>query len=184
MEKIGHKIVPRSRSNACRLCDNIGVRLPDVIDVDVIGISNRGFHLSKGKMNIPLELIVFDKGIESIGGSAGTIVHEFTHSLEAMIPGLSAKVEDFYVKITTDPQTKIRFRTRPIPKYSTGEMYREANIPILDIEGKTRAYTLKEYGNGATHELLTMFVQLMFSNPYRVITESPEFFEGMMKCLK
>lgn len=127
---------------------------------------------------------MFDKGIESIGGSAGTIAHEFTHSLEAMVPGLNAKVEDFYVDITTNPKTRKRFRKQQIPECSTGEMYRESNIPIADIRGKTKAYALKEYGDGTHHELLTMFVQLMFSNPYRVITESPEFFEGMMKCLK
>lgn len=167
-----------------RICDNIGTRLPDTIDVDIRGASNRGFHLAKGVRKLPRELIVFDKGIESIGGSAGTIAHEFTHSLEAMVPGLNAKVEDFYVDITTNPKTKKRFRTRQIPKCSTGEMYRESNIPIIDTGNHAREYTLKEYGDGTHHELLTMFVQLMFSNPYRVITESPEFFEGMMKCLK
>ncbi len=166
-----------------RLCDNIGARLPDTIDVDIRGASNRGFHLAKGSRKIPRELIVFDQGIEKIGGSAGTIVHEFAHSLEALVPGLSAKVEDFYVDITTNPKTKKRFRTRVIPGYAK-EYYRESNIPIVDVEKITRAYTLKEYGDGTHHELLTMFVQLMFSNPYRVITESPDFFEGMMKCLK
>ncbi len=78
---------------------------------------------------------------------------------------------------------KKRSRTRLIPGY-VGEHYRESNIPIVDVEKITRAYTLKEYGNGTSHELLTMFVQLMFSNPYRVVKESPEFFAGMMKCLK
>ncbi len=166
-----------------RICDNIGARLPDTIDVDIRGTSNRSFHLAKGELMLKRELVVFGNGTEELMGVSGEVTHEFIHSLEALVPGLSVKVEDFYVKITTNPKTKKRSRTRLIPGY-VGEYYRESNIPIIDTGSQTREYTLKEYGNGTIHELLTMFVQQMLSNPYRVITESPEFFEGMMKCLK
>ena len=177
-----------------RACDNLGLRIPENPELSVHGVSSRGCFLEKGDYRSPRDMIVLDSGRDNVGGVSGTAAHEFAHYVESKVSGLTEKVESFYREITTDAKSGMRFPEQPVPRsdgtipHGSHEKYRKANIPIPVPENddykNVGEYTLREYGDGKHHELLSMFFQMMFSNPYRVVSEYPEFFERMMQCLK
>ena len=164
-----------------RICDNMGVPLPSDLNVSVHGQINRGFHVSNSKNPTGKHLIALSSDIDySIGSTAA---HEFCHYLEAVNPDIGRKLEAFYERITTDGNGH---RNPAISiKKKRDEKYRESTIPMPEgPTGNTGKYALREYGDGKRHELLSILVQEMFRDPYGIISVYPEFFNGVMQCLK
>ena len=150
-------------------------------------MGGRGYHAAKQK-HVPHDVILLSEGIPDTSGIAGTAAHEMTHYMEANVPGLAAKIESFYQEITTNPKTGVQYPKRRI---LGSEMCRKSNIPIPvpgDATPKRKVeiaeYAMKDCGSAKRHELLTQFVQVMYTDSYYVVSECPEFFERIMKCLK
>lgn len=164
-----------------RMCDNMGVSLPSDLNVSVHGQINRGFHVSNSQNPTGKHLIALSSDIDYSVGS--TAAHEFCHYLEAINPDISKKIEAFYERITTGSNGQ---RNPKIPiKKKGNETYRESTISMPNgPTGSTGKYALKEYGDGERHELLSILVQEMFRDPYGIISGYPDFFNGVMQCLK
>ena len=173
-----------------RLCDNLGMKLPDKLEISVHGECERGSNVPITKNGARIDIILLARDDPNLGGGAGNAAHEMTHYMEANAPGLVAKLESFYQEITTNPTTGKQYPKKQI-KGISGEMCRESNIPIPvpeDEEPETKVriaeYTMRDYGDKTLHELLSMFVQAVYTDSYYVVSEYPEFFERIMKCLK
>lgn len=99
-----------------------------------------------------------------------------------MVPAIGDKVKAFYSEITTGPDGK-RNKREHIPGYPENEFRRETNI---DTPSK---YCDKEYAFSVRSkpyqtELLAVFIEELYNDPIGLIEKYPEFYEGIIKCLR
>ncbi len=166
-----------------RIADSMGYDATTAIEEhEIYGIVDRGYRSVKlnTKRDNNKNIIVLS-GWGNEREKTSVVTHELTHALESKYPELRSRIALFYEQITTQPDgtRNIKRRIR-----GTDEYYREATIHLFDdYKGK---YALKDYGTGGEEgkELLTMFFTEMIERPEEVIEKCPEWFNGMMNCLK
>ena len=175
-----------------RISDAMGYDITGVVDdIEFYGTVQRGYFLQLGPhRDNGKDIIVLD-GIEP-RRIVSTVTHELTHAMEKKYPALRSRIEAFYLQITTPAgATQNRLKRIPGAGYGREEKYREATIPMPPDK-----YALKEYpeirdrqGNIIKRakpggELLTQFFTLMIEKPEVVVKDYPDWFNGMMACLK
>ena len=109
-----------------------------------------------------------------------TAPHETGHAVESLSKQIWDNTERFYIEITTDENGK----RKPLEKLYKGkkEQYREAVIPTPN------KYTTKEYrkrnGDFDGTEMVSVFFEELYKDPAELIKNCPEYYDGMIECLK
>ena len=167
-----------------RFCDNFGIDV-DELNAPVFNreIGDRAEYFSS---NNSITMSLYNKK-EGENSATSDAVHELAHALEYQAKGnLRGLLQDFYESITKrDENGEVIYflNNDGTIEDDRGQHFRETTILLPDH------YASKEYldnlGNLDGTELLSMYVELMYSTPWiRQDSRYKDFFEGVEKCLK
>ena len=162
-----------------RILDSLGVDAGDFSDLSITGITQRGFLVSgRVAANSKARIAVSARDVSA------SIVHELGHYIEARVPGLYERVDEFYKRITKGKKpiclyTKEYVKQFPKKKREAllKEEYIPANIKVPHENEHAGRYILRVYPEDLrAHEILSRFFDLMYQEPYNVVSNTPEFF--------
>lgn len=111
----------------------------------------------------------YERGVINLGsGKGATWAHEFGHHFESYSPGARKKANEFLAKRTQGEKKK-----------------RLPNIPseFAFFDKFLNPYMGKFYSRGNT-EIISMGLEYLVSNPYKMMREDPEYFDFMIDVLQ